>query len=473
MGKVSLIYAVGLVLALPFAGCDSDVVSYTGPDSGPDAAGRDASSDQGNTVDADSASADSSGGDVPGPDVGGKPDSTPPDSLLPDKPVMDLVQPDKHLPDLATPDSLQPDMALPDLPWPDAAQPDSAQPDLLIPDVMPHDKGIPVVTITNPSPLSPVPVNKAHSIIFKAVGGLGPGSYKWSGQVPAWAKLNQSTGVFAGTPTAPGTYPITVRVDSGPRFDQRSYKLVVVSALVLSGAANPYLKAQCNASSQIKIKGLFSGGLGPYYCTVYSGSGRGTYPGKLNYLKSDPSGCTLSGGFASTDAPGTYGFLVTVSDALGQTLDVPVTCKNGNCPSTTMTMIPAIWPPRVMSPKASYKWIMDLSGVDVRCKNASCSQCGICADILVTISPPITADPNLNCLKAGDVCLYNTKFGIYSKCPTTTTWHGEPLVKAHAPQRGKGLPAWNSLELELSYSGNKLNPCGGKTWTCHWDTLEQ
>ena len=475
--KAGLICVV--VMMVSIAGCE-DTVSSPGPGGDPDTAGLDASSDQGpadgHVVPGPDGPADAPA-DSPGPDAGA-PDLTPLDSALPDKPKPDSLQPDSLQPDSLQPDSLQPDSlqpdsALPDLPWPDTALPDMAQPDLFSPDLTPPDMGIPVVSITNPSPLSAVPVNKAHSITFKAVGGLGPGSYKWSGKVPAWSKLHPSTGVFSGTPTAPGTYTLTVRVDSGPRFDQRTFKLVVVSALVISAGAKPYLKAQCSASAQIKVGSLVSGGLGPYTCTVYSGPGRGTFPGKLSYAKGDPSGCTLTGGFDPTDAPGTYGFLVTISDTLGQQVDVPVTCQNGACPATTMTMSPAIWPPRVVSPKVQYKWLMDLSGVDVRCKNASCSHCGVCADVLMTINSPITADTNLSCLKAGDVCLYNSKFGIYSKCPTTTTWHGEPLVKAHTPQRSKGLPAWNSLELKLTYSGNLLNPCGGKTWRCHWDTLEQ
>ncbi len=474
-----MFFRAGLIcaaLAVSIAGCDSDTVPPRPHDSGAETSGLDARTDRNK---ADSAPKldglkDAGKADTPAPDVNTQPDQAPPDSAQPDTSLPDSAQPDTSLPDSAQPDTSLPDKAIPDLLVPDAAQPDMMQPDQLVPDLVPPDQGIPVVTITNPSPLSVVPVNKAHTILFKAVGGLGPGSYKWSGTVPAWSKLDPNTGVFSGTPTVPGTYPITVRVDSGPRFDQRSYKLEVASAMSLSAAAKPYFKAQCSATSQIKIKSLFAGGKGPYTCTVYTGAGRGTFPGKLTYATSDPSGCTLTGGFdPKTDPPGTYGFLVTVSDTLGQKVDVPVTCKNGDCPSSTMSMTPAIWPPRVMSPKTSYKWLMNLSGVDLLCKNVSCTHCSTCMDIVIAINGPITADANLDCLKPGDVCLYNSKFGIWSKCPGTTTWHGEPMVKVHTPQRATGLPAWNTLEMKMSYSGNTLNPCGGKTWSCHWDTLEQ
>ncbi len=207
---------------------------------------------------------------------------------------------------------------------------------------------------------------------------------------------------------------------------------------------------------------------------MYCGAGRGTFPTNLKNDLSDSSGCTLTGGFDPTkDLPGSYGFLVTVSDSLGQKLDVPIACKNGDCPATVMSMKPAIWPPRVMSPTFAYKWILDLSDVNVLCVDAGCKSCSTCSSSLMTISSPMTADPKLDCTKPGDICMFNSKLGIITSCPSITTWHGEPLVKAHTPQRTAGLPAWNALSLKITYSGNTLSPCGGKSWACHWDTLEQ
>ncbi len=469
--KARALCATWAVIAILSTGCDDSPPA--GPDGG--GGGGDASS-----LDASSDAAAVDNGtpvDGPGKQDKGKSDKGQPDKGKPDKGKQDKALPDKALPDskpspdMAPPDMALPDKALPDMPQPDTMTPDQLVPDQLQPDLVPHDQGIPPVYITNPSPLSPVVVNKLHQIIFKAKGGLGPGSYKWSGKVPAWAKLNASSGLFSGTPTAPGSYTLNLRVDSGPRWDTRTYKLIVAGALTLSSAAKPYFKATCSATAKINVKSLFSGGHGPFSCKVYTGPGRGAWPGKLNYDASDPTGCTLSGGFDTKDAPGVYGFIVQVSDGLGQTLDVPVSCSNGACPAP-MTMSPAIWPPRVVKPGSSYKWIMDLTGVNVICKNASCTSCSVCSDVLLTIQSPFSADNILDCTKTGDICLYNSKLGLYSTCPSTTTWHGEPYVKNHNPLRASGLPGWNSLELKLTYSGNQTSPCGGKQWSCHWDTLE-
>jgi len=493
--------AVGGVLAMLATGCDDETTMPPSGDASLDSAAADAGNihkDAGDadlslsdlsTPDADSQADGVKGMDGSKIDGGGKVDSSSVDSSPADGPSGDIKSADSAQPDLMQPDQLLPDQLQPDLFVPDVMQadvmqadvmqPDQQQPDMFVPDVMqpdlvPPDKGIPLVFITTNSPLPAGPVNKVYSVTFTAAGGLGPGSYKWSGSVPAWGTLNTTTGIFSGTPTAPGKYPITVRVDSGPVFHQKNFQIEVASALSLSAAANPFFQAQCSAASQIQIGALFSGGKGPYTCQVYSGNGQGTFPANLKYLASDPTGCTLTGGFDPTkNIPGTYGFMVTVTDSLGQKLDVPVACKNGDCPPTNMIMTPAIWPPQVKSPAAAYKWFMDINDVNVLCKDSGCKQCSTCANIVISISSPFTADPKLDCLKPGIICLYNSKLGIFSTCPSITTWHGEPLVKAHNPQRGAGVPAWNTLEFRITYSGNQLSPCGGKTWACHWETLEQ
>jgi len=362
---------------------------------------------------------------------------------------------------------------LPDQMLPDQMLPDQLLPDQMLPDLVPPDQGIPAVVITNSSPLPNGLINKPYSFSFTATGGLGPGSYKWSGSLPPWGKIDPNTGVFTGTPTSSGAFNLTIKVDSGPRSNQKLYQLAVASLLILSPGATPYMKATCSATSQIKVSSLFTGGLGPYTCKVYSGPGQGTFPTKLAYASSDPSGCTLTGGFdAAKDKPGAYGFIVTVTDGVGQTLDVPIACKNGDCPAN-MVMKPAIWPPRTMSPAFSYKWVMDMNDVNVLCKDAQCLSCGACSNTLMGISSPMTADAKLDCTKPGDICLFNSKLGIITSCPSVIGWHAEPLVKAHTPQRGAGKVAWNSLELTIKYSGSILNPCGNKEWTCHWDTLEK
>ena len=401
------------------------------------------------------------------------PDSAPPDLAPPDLAPPDLPPPDLLIPDLPVPDLPVPDLMPPDFPVPDQMQPDQMQPDQMQPDLVPPDKGIPAVTIMTPAPLKPGAVNMSYQLYFQVQGGLGVGTYTWSGTVPGWGKLNAATGLFSGTPTSPGVYSITVRADSGPKYDQKTYTIKIVSALSLTAAAKPYMKAVCSASAKINLASLFTGGLGPFYCKVNQGAGTGVVPGNLAYDLTDATGCTLTGGFKATDKPGTYGFMVTVSDTLGQTLDIPIACKNGDCPSTDMVMKPAIWPPQTKLAGAAYSWTLGLKGVDVLCTDSACTKCSTCVDILMNITSPFTGDSKLDCLKPGDICLNNSTLGVISGCPSQTTWHGEPMVKTHTPARAKGLPAWNAMGLTVTYSGTKLSPCGSKKWTCQWVTLEQ
>jgi len=356
------------------------------------------------------------------------------------------------------------------------AKVDSSQPDAMLPDLVPPDKGIPAVVITTTPPLPAGIVNKTYKVTFSALGGLGTGTYKWTGSGVAWGAMNKTTGVFSGIPTAPGTFTLTVRVDSGTVFYQKTFKIEVVTELVIAGAAKPYLQTTCAAGKTISLKSLFSGGKGPYTCYFYVGNGAGTRPSKLTYATSDPTGCTLIGGFDATkDLPGAYGFLVSVKDAVGQVKEIPIACKNGDCPTTpaNVTMTPAIWPPAVKTGSLSYTWKAEAKDVNVPCKDAKCTSCGWCMNILMNTAAALTGCPSLDCTKTGHVCLDNSVLGSISKCPDVTTWKGEPRVKAHSPQRGAGLPAWATLELNLVYSGNVLSPCGGKKWICHWETLEQ
>ena len=73
--------------------------------------------------------------------------------------------------------------------------------------------------------------NVAYSATLAASGGTLP--YSWSivsGQLPAGVSLNASTGTIAGTPTANGTFPITVQAnDSTSATAQAALSLVVAT----------------------------------------------------------------------------------------------------------------------------------------------------------------------------------------------------------------------------------------------------
>ena len=89
----------------------------------------------------------------------------------------------------------------------------------------------PPLAITTPPQLLNGTTNMAYSVTLAATGGTPP--YMWSlvsGALPTTMSLNSATGVVSGTPTAAGSYNLTVRVEdaSAPKqFDERSFDLVI------------------------------------------------------------------------------------------------------------------------------------------------------------------------------------------------------------------------------------------------------
>ncbi|HEV2637129.1 MAG TPA: putative Ig domain-containing protein [Actinocrinis sp.] len=132
--------------------------------------------------------------------------------------------------------------------------------------VIDHNNGIATASITlvvaAPLTLSfPAPpsaqVGAAYSDTLTATGGTAP--YTWSvsaGTLPAGITLNSSTGVLAGTPTAPGTSSFTVRVtDSNSQSATEPTSLTVVagplSITVPSSALLPNITPGGTTTSQL------------------------------------------------------------------------------------------------------------------------------------------------------------------------------------------------------------------------------
>ena len=148
------------------------------------------------------------------------------------------------------------------------------------------------------TPISPV----NHT----ASGGTAPYSWSASG-LPAGLSINSSTGSISGTPTAAGTYSVTVTATDGssPAATGRvSYSWTVMPGLAVS---NPGNQTSAFGTPISPVNHTASGGTAPY---SWSASG---LPAGLSI---DPSTGSISG---APTAAGTYSVIVTVTDSSSPT----------------------------------------------------------------------------------------------------------------------------------------------------------
>ncbi|PHV48495.1 hypothetical protein CSQ91_13395, partial [Janthinobacterium sp. BJB301] len=162
--------------------------------------------------------------------------------------------------------------------------------------------GAPTITLT-PATLPAATVATAYSQPLSASGGVAPYAYTVSGgSLPAGLTLG-SSGLLSGTPTAAGSFTLTVQAADAHQFTgTQSYTLVVSSATVsLTPAAlsNPTAEAAYSATLSA------AGGTAPYTFSVSSG----TLPAGLSL-----NGATgvLSG---TTNVAGSFPFSIKVTDS--------------------------------------------------------------------------------------------------------------------------------------------------------------
>ncbi len=150
----------------------------------------------------------------------------------------------------------------------------------------------------------------AYSQTFTAGGSPGPYNYVLTGALPAGVTFSGNT--LSGTPTVPGSYPITVTatdtvlIGAGAPFSiTQNYTLnVPAPAIVVNPATLPNPTAGAAYSQTITV----AGGVAPYSTTVTAGS----LPTGLTLT----TGGTLSG---TSFEVGTFNITVTGTDANGQT----------------------------------------------------------------------------------------------------------------------------------------------------------
>ena len=168
----------------------------------------------------------------------------------------------------------------------------------------------PTLTMTPAPGTFNAPYGAAFSQAFSAGGGIGPYSYALTGALPAGMSFSGDT--LSGTPTAPGSYPVTVTAtDTGstgtgaPFTIAQNYTIdVPAPVIVVTPATLPDPVVAAAYSQSLSA----SGGIGPYNFDITAGA----LPSGITLTSSG----TLTGG---TNQVGTFNFTVRAVDAFGQT----------------------------------------------------------------------------------------------------------------------------------------------------------
>jgi len=161
------------------------------------------------------------------------------------------------------------------------------------------------ITVTNPG-VNTGTVDAAFSQTFTKSGILGTVTWSETGALPAGITLNSTTGVLSGTPTVPGTFPITVTAtDTNGCFGTSSYTLTINCQTIT--VTNP---------------GVTTGTVDAPFSQTFTQSGVGTHTPATFTINSGtlPSGLTLSsaGVLSGTPGqPGSFPITVKVTDANG------------------------------------------------------------------------------------------------------------------------------------------------------------
>jgi hypothetical protein len=187
------------------------------------------------------------------------------------------------------------------------------------------------LTVTAACPATVATANNPYSFPVTASGGIGALTWQlMSGPLPAGLILNTATGVISGTPTAAGTFPVTIQVrDSAPTPQTATYtcNIVVVSA--------PQITAPCPAAGVIQGQ--------PYSFPISVTGGQGPFTWQLS-SGSLPTGLSLntSTGLISgiPTVSGSFPVTIIVTDSLNQTATytcnivvTPVLAITAPCPS--------------------------------------------------------------------------------------------------------------------------------------------
>jgi large repetitive protein len=190
----------------------------------------------------------------------------------------------------------------------------------------------PTLTLAPAAGVQTLTYGAPYTQAFTASGSPGPYSYVLSGALPAGVTFSGNT--LSGTPTVPGSYPVTVTATdtvltgAGAPFSiAQNYTLnVPAPVIVIAPAALPNTTAGLTYTQTLTA----TGGIAPYTFAVTAGA--------------LPNGLTLGSGGAlsgTTTTSGTFNFTVTASDANGQNASTAYTVVVA---VPTVTLTPATLP---------------------------------------------------------------------------------------------------------------------------------
>ena len=130
--------------------------------------------------------------------------------------------------------------------------------------------GPPTITLT-PTTLPSGLVGASYSQGVTASGGTAPYTYTLSGALPTGVIFNTITGVLSGTPSAAGSFPITVTAtDAGANPGSQSYVLTVTPPTITLAAIS--VPAGTVGAAYSQSVATATGGIAPYTYAITAGS---------------------------------------------------------------------------------------------------------------------------------------------------------------------------------------------------------